>query len=97
MLKKLVKELDIRKGIADGGYEGEEKLLCLPSQLDNDYEQQYKSRIRCCHKSFNGKIKKYQSLEGIWKQGRKKHKDAFVAICVILQCKMENGSPLFDM
>lgn len=96
-LKGLVEKLGGKKGMADGGFEGEEDLLCLPSSLDKTHERKYKSRARCRHETFNGRIKKYQSMDGKWKQGKKKHKLAFVAICVILQYEMENGSPLFNM
>ena len=96
-LKKKVKKLHGKKGMADGGYEGEEDLLCLPSSLDKELEHEYKSRARCRHESFNCKIKKYQSMDGVWRHGEDKHRMAFYAICVTLQYEMENGSPLFDV
>ena len=96
-LKAKVKELGDRKGLADGGYEGEGDYLDIPNSLDEDYEHAYKSRGRCRHETFNSRIKNYAAMSNKWKQGQKKHKLAFVAICVTLQFGMENGSPLYDM
>ena len=83
--------------MADLGYEGEEDLPCLLSSLDKGLEHEHKIRAHCRHKSFNCKMKKYQSMDGVWRHGKDKHRMAFYAICVTLQYQMENGSPLFDM
>ena len=86
-----------KKGLADRGYQGQENYLLLPTEIDEDFEHEYKSRGRCRHEGFNGRIKKYHSMDTFWKYGRSKHELAFMAICVTLQYQMENGSPLFDV
>jgi hypothetical protein len=96
-LKDKVMQLPGKKGIADRGYEGEEEWLSMPTTLDGPLEHQYKSRARCRHESFNGKIKKYQCLSTYWEHTIAKHKLAVEAVCVTTQYQMENGSPRFDV
>ena len=96
-LKDLMLKLPGKKGMADGGYEGEEDLLCMPCSLDGPFEHEYKSRSRIRHECVNNMIKKYRTMDSKWNFGKKKHALAFVAICVTVQYKMDNGLPIWDV
>ena len=85
-----------KKVIADRGYAGLEKCVCIPSTRDAPHVRKFSSRVRCRHETFNGRIKNFSSMNETWIHGIEKHKMALEAVCVILQYQMDNGSPLFD-
>jgi len=86
-----------KKAIADGGYEGYENLLSMPSSMDKPHVRRFKSRARCRHEAFNAEIKKYGSMSTYWKHGMEKHSIALSVICITLQYSMELGFPLWDV
>ena len=93
----------IREGkmaIADRGYVSERaderKLFALPNPLYPPELMNFKSRARCRHESFNGRIKVFECLSDTFRHGVEKHKIAFEAVCVIVQYQMDNGSPIFQ-
>ena len=85
-----------KKAIADRGYTGVEVYVCIPSTRDPPHVRKFSSRVRCRHKTFNGRIKNFSSMNQTWSHGIRKHKIALEAVCVILQYQMDNGAPLFD-
>jgi hypothetical protein len=96
-LKDKMEQLPGKKCIADRGYEAEPNLISIPNSLDEDYVHEFKSRARCRHENFNGRLKKYKTMDCFWEYGIKKHGIAFEAICVTCQYRMENGHPLWDV
>ena len=89
----------IRKGkkvIVDGTYQGDPKLA-KPDCLESKRLKNFKSRGRLRHESFNGRLKKFATLNQTFEHGIEKHKYAFEAICVICQNSMDNGSELFEI
>jgi hypothetical protein len=90
---------DGKKAIADRGYISgvpEEKAkLSLPNEFDPKILNNFKSRARLRHETFNGRLKFFASLSETFRHGFDKHKFVFEAIAVTVQYQMENGSPLY--
>ena len=96
----------IRKGkkvVVDGGFppnpksKEEMEMLALPRQgLGGKDFRNFKSRVRCRHETFNGKLKTYAGLAHLFRHGMDKHGAAFRAICVTVQYEMDNGYPIYD-
>lgn len=84
-----------KKVIADRGYGGVLQV-CIPSTRDPPHVRKFSSRVRCRHETFNGRIKKFSSMDQTWTHGVEKHKMALEAVCVTMQYQMDNGSTLFD-
>lgn len=73
----------------------EEGLFPPPSITDSEVLKKFKSRVRCRHETFNGRIKNFAFLANRTKVSEENHKAAMEAICVIIQYQMDNGSPIF--
>jgi hypothetical protein len=87
-----------KKAIADRGYKSskpDEQFLSTPDRMDPAELYNFKSRVRLRHETFNGRLKKYGSLQQTFRHGKHKHKKVLEAICVIVQYQMDNGSELF--
>jgi len=93
----LGKLTDQEKVIADRGYRGCPKAS-TPNGYDNIELRKFKTRARQRHETFNGRIKAFQCLANPFRQhfSLEKHQSVFEAVCVIVQYKLEHGSPLFD-
>ena len=86
--------------IADRGYRtsrDDEAMLCPPDEVDNPALNNFKSRARLRHETFNGRLKRFQCLSETFRHTQEKHKLAFEAVCVITQYQMDNGSPLYEV
>jgi hypothetical protein len=68
--------------------------LSWPNPQDVPVVNNFKSRARLRHETFNGRIRHFNILSEIFR-GSEKHGPAFEAVCVLVQYQMENGSPLF--
>lgn len=86
-----------KRVIADRGYKGEPLVLSVPSHYDSKALANFKSRARCRHEAFNGRLKAYASLANTFTHGDEKHKIAFEAIAVTCQYSLDAGSILFDV
>ena len=90
-----------KKAIADRGYitsREDEQMLSLPNPMYDSKElNNFKSRARLRHETFNGRLKNYEILQHTFRHGEKKHKLVFEALCVTVQYQMENGSPVFEV
>jgi hypothetical protein len=86
-----------KRGIADHGYKKEEEKLAIRNGLDSQAVEKFKSRALARHESFNGRIKEYACLSGVFRHGVDKRKAVFQAVCVLTQYNMENGHPLFEV
>jgi hypothetical protein len=87
--------------IADRAYrskkEEEKNLLFTPNNMGSTELEKFKSRVRLCHETFNGRIKCFGSLSAqTFRHGFDKHKFVFEAVVVAVQYQMDNGSPIFD-
>ena len=71
-------------------------MISIPSTTDPPNLKQFKSRVRSRHESFNGRLTQFGILRHTFASAKMKHKACFEAVCVIVQCQMDNGSPLFD-
>ena len=72
-------------------------MLSTPNQLDEKIVHNFKSRARLRHETFNGRIKKYNSMKDTFGHSISKHKLAFEAVVVTLQYTLDNASHLFDI
>ena len=90
----------LKKGkfvICDRGYI-DQKLkdkLSWPNPQDVPVVNNFKSRARLRHETFNGRIRHFNILSEIFHHGSVKHGPAFEAVVGLMQYQMENGSPLF--
>ena len=73
------------------------KELSLPNTFDAKTLNNFKSRARLRHETFNGRLKSFAILSETFRHGFDKHKFVFEAIAVTVQYQIENGSPLFDV
>jgi hypothetical protein len=103
--KQKMLEMPDKMLIADGIYkpgqkaehQNERNMFSIPSSTDPPELKTFKSRARCRHESFNGRIKNFNILSECFKNALDKHVIAFTAVCVIMQYQMDNGSPIFSM
>jgi DDE superfamily endonuclease len=88
-----------KRVIADRGYvtsRDDEKMLSTPDALDSKELNNFKSRARLRHETFNGRLKFFHCLSDTFRHDLDKHKLAFEAVCVIVQYQMDNGSVIYD-
>jgi len=91
--------------IGDKGFKFKEEtnpnefaVLALPNLgIDSKELHNFKSRARCRHETFNGRIKNFNILSNRFHHGWDLHEFAVTAVCVIVQCQMDNGAKLFDV
>ena len=84
--------------IADRGYQTrrkDKKFMSTPSKIDDPEVDKFKSRARCRHEAYNGRIKHFASMEQTWKHSQEKHMWAFTAVVVTIEYQLEHGSLLF--
>ena len=63
-LKGMLEPGDV--AIADCGYQtssANKQFMSTPNVHDNPKVAKFKSIVRCCHETFNGRLKMYASLE----------------------------------
>jgi hypothetical protein len=77
-------------------YPEEVGMFAPPSSLDSQLLAKWKSRARCRHETFNGRLKFFQILSETFRgTDHQMHQAAFEAVAVIVTYQMENGSPVF--
>jgi hypothetical protein len=95
-LKKLIPHGKIV--IPDRGFSSSEVdkwMMWTPNNHDSKALSKFKSRARCRHETFNGRITHFGIIAGTFRHDDKKHKLAVEAVCVMVQYQMDNGYPLF--
>lgn len=90
--KMLIGDSKYRKG---PNHADEKDMFAPPNSIDPKVLAAYKSRVRCRHESFNGRIKNFGMASGCFRGSIATHEIAFHAIVVIVQYQMDNGSPIF--
>jgi hypothetical protein len=70
--------------------------LALPNPMDDQVLANFKSRARCRHETFNGRLKFFHALSDTYHHSSENHVHVFEAICVIVQYQMDNGGELFQ-
>lgn len=88
----LIGDSKFRKG---RDHPDEEGMFAPPSSLDPEELKVFKSRVRCRHESFNGRMKFFSILSETFRGAMEQHGDAFTAIAVIVQYQMDNCSPIY--
>ena len=85
--------------IVDRGYinQRNKDKLSWPNLYDSPEVNNFKSRVRLRHETFNRRLKDFNMLSERFQHNLDKHKAAFEAIVVIVQYQMDNGSPIFDV
>jgi hypothetical protein len=87
--------------IGDSAFRGvlpdEIGMLAPPNSLDPTEFANFKSRARCRHETFNGRMKFFKILSECFTANRNRHGDAFCAVATIVQYQMDNGSPVFSV
>ena len=59
--------------------------------------KKFKSGALLRHETFNGMTKRFKCLDGRFRHSPDRFAACFESVCVICQCQMENGQPLFDV
>lgn len=73
-------------------------LMAIPNSVDPEDLKVFKSRVRCRHETFNGRIKNFSFLRCPYRGTNfEQHGECFRAICIIVQYQMDNGAPLFSV
>jgi hypothetical protein len=87
--------------LADRGYKTNEPdegyLFTLPNEFDSKELNNFKSRGRLRHETFNARLKSFKCLSDTFRHGFDKHRFVFEAVVVIVQYQMDNGSPIFSV
>jgi hypothetical protein len=72
--------------------------------FDTQAVKEFKNQVKARHETFNGRLKHFHILAERFRHGKDKfktvivkHKAVFEGLCVVVQYKMENGSPMFDV
>lgn len=90
----------IRSGklvVADRGYRDENAPeISVPNRCDAKNVNKFKSRARCRHETFNGRLKNFSVLNETFRHGQLKHKLAFEAVVVLVQKQMDEGNNIYD-
>lgn len=86
---------------ADLGYRtsqpDEVGMMSFPNSMDTDALKEFKSRIRCRHETFNGRLTFFKILQDTFRHSKDKHKLAVEAVAVTVQYQMDNGSPIYHV
>jgi hypothetical protein len=94
-----------KKAIADGGYRGERDTLSTPNGHDASDVRKFKSRALKRHETFNNMLKRFKCLDDTFRHTAHvpndktmlRYKLCFVAVVVICQYQLENGSSLYNI
>jgi hypothetical protein len=89
-----------KKGIADGGYTGDDDVLSTPNGHDDPSVRKFKSRALKRHEKFNSMLKVFKCLGTKFRHtasDEERYACCLEACAVICQYQMENGSPLFNI
>ena len=89
----------VKLTLVDRGYhtdwKDEQGLFSYPNNFDSKELDNFKSRGRLRHETFNGRLKFFSCLSETFRHGFDKHKFVFEAVVVIVQYQMDNGSPIY--
>jgi hypothetical protein len=66
-----------------------------PDKIDPPDSDNFKSRALLRQETFNRRLRCFKALSCTFTNGWDKHKLAFEAVVMTVQCQMENGSPMF--
>jgi len=86
-----------KKALGDKGYTGHTDECSTFNAFDSKAVKKFKSRAQMRHEQFNGMLKEFSALDDQFRHEQDKFEVCFEATCVICQCQMENGEPLFDL
>jgi len=86
-----------KKAVGDKGYAGFPDECSTFNAFDDAAAKAFKSRAQMRHEQFNGMLKEFSSLDDQFRHEQEWFEVCFEAACVICQCRMENGEPLFDL
>jgi hypothetical protein len=91
----------VKLNIADRGYNckathpDDNDFFALTNAADSTELNNFKSRTRLRHETFNARLKCFSVLSLPFRHGFAKHKFVFEAIVVTVQYQMDNGSPIY--
>jgi len=86
------------RGCRGENFEGRQcRSLSIRNTRDSEEVKEFKRRVRARHENFNARMKSFAMLENRFRHGLTRHQAVFEAVCVLCQCDMENGHPLFDV
>lgn len=85
--------------ILDRGYRSsqveERKHHSYPDAMDSKELNNFKSRARLRQETFNRRLKHFEVLSNVFRHGFAKHEHVMVAVAVMVQYQMDNGSQIY--
>jgi hypothetical protein len=81
---------------ADKGYRGDPSIRS-PAMARSWGELQKKKAARTRHNTLNGRLKKWGILNQVYRHSLDKHRDVFMAVCVLTQLTIDRGSRPYQM
>lgn len=86
-----------KRALADKIHNGHPEEVSTFNAFDDPAVKAFKSRAQMRHEQFNGMLREFASLDDRFRHGEEKFGLCFDSVCVICQCRLENGEPLFDL
>jgi hypothetical protein len=94
---EILNRLNGKLVIVDRGYIAEKMRhqLSWPNSHDDPATNNFKSRCRLRHETFNGRMCFFSTMNQTWRHTIDQNGFAFRAVAAIVQYQMDNGSPIF--
>jgi len=86
-----------KRVIADSGYGGLPEVISTPNSFDSVEVAKMKSRARCRHETFNGRLKNFGCLRLGFRHDLEKLGPCIEAVAVVVSYQIENGHPLYEV
>jgi len=87
-----------KRAIGDGGYRGYPDCMSTPNvKCDIEEVRNFKSRARMRHERYNAMLKTFKILDDKFRSDKVRLQQAFEAVAVLCQCKMDLEAPLCDI
>ena len=83
-------------GVADSAYAGYKKLMLYGGD-DSEELAKFKTRAKLRHETVNGRLCKFQIVNGTFRHSEAKQHIAFLAVAVLVQYELDESAPLFDV
>jgi hypothetical protein len=83
-------------GVADSAYAGYKKLMLYGGD-DSEELAMFKTRAKLRHETVNGRLCKFQIVNGTFRHSKAKQHIAFLAVAVLVQYELDESAPLFDV
>ena len=74
----------------------DDRFIHIPKEGEHEFHRTIRILL-ARHETVNKRIKDYKCMRELWRHGWEKHIIAFNAITNLVELKLNNGNPLFDI